>query len=237
MYHYTYMITVQNPTDSRKFYIGVRTCKVKPEDDLYFGSCRPFRAWQKTHGVEGLSKQILAIWPDRASALSHEILLHDCFDVGRNEEFWNRAKQIAEGFDTTGTTHIGYNKGKKWTEDQRKKLSESLKGHPTSEETKRKISDAQKGRKMPEERRLLLVGQKRSEEARRKMREARLGKPSWSLGKTFTDEHKAKLSAAKLGKFSWNKGRSWSEEERQKLSESAKNRKVGRQRNEKGQYL
>jgi hypothetical protein len=236
MYHYTYMITVKNPTDARRLYIGVRSCKVPPEQDTYYGSCRPFRRWQKEHGVDGLHKQILAVWKSRDDALSHEVLLHDCFDVGVNVEFWNQAKQKNTGFDTSGTSHPGYNKGMKWTEEQRKKLSEARMGHPISEETKRKISEAQKGRKMPEERRLLLIGKKRSDEAKIKIRLAKLGKPSWSLGKTFTEEHKQKLSLAKIGKSPWNKNRSWSDEEKAVLSEAAKNRKVIRYRNEKGQY-
>lgn len=236
MNHYTYMITVKNPTDARRLYLGVRSCKAKPEEDQYFGSCRPFVKWQKEHGTDGLVKQVLAVWPSRAEALSHEILLHDCFDVACNTEFWNQAKQKAEGFDTSGTTHIGYNKGMKWTEEQRKRISEVRMGHPTSEETKRKISEAQKGKKLPEERRLKLIGRIVSEESRQKMRLAKLGKQVWSTGKKFTEEHRKKLSEAKLGKPVWNKGRSWTEEEKQKLSESAKNRKVIRARNEKGQY-
>lgn len=237
MYHYTYMITVNNPTDVRKLYLGVRSCKVIPEQDLYFGSCRPFKAWQKQYGTDGLKKQILALWPTRKEALNHEILLHDCFDVAVNPEFWNQAKQIADGFDTTGTTHIAYNKGMKWTDEQKARLSQALKGKIVSEETKIKISKAQKGRPMPEERRLKLVGKKASEETRIKQRLAKLGKISWSKGKKFSNEHRAKLSAAKIGVEPWNKNRSWTLEEKTKLSEAAKNSKIVRQRNEKGQYL
>ncbi len=237
MNHYTYMITVKNPTDARRLYLGVRSCKVIPEEDFYFGSCKPFRAWQKQHGTGCLEKQVLAVWPTREEALSHEILLHDCFDVAANPEFWNQAKQTAEKFDTSGTTHIAYNKGMKWTDEQKKRLSQIRKGRVISEETRIKISQAQKGRKMPEERRLKLVGKKASEETRLKQRLAKLGKTTWSKGKKFSDEHRANLSAAKMGVEAWNKNRAWTDKEKEKLSEAAKNRKVDRQRNEKGQYL
>lgn len=246
MYHYTYMITVKNPTDARRLYLGVRSCKVIPEEDVYFGSCRPFRVWQKQHGVDGLERQVLAVWPTRAEALNHEILLHDCFDVAVNPEFWNQAKQKVTGFDTSGTTHVGYNKGMKWTEEQRKRVSAIRMGHPTSEETKRKISEAQKGKKLAPDHVAALTGKKRSEEGRKNMSDAKKaylqklrdeGKPMPSAGQVFSEETKLKMSLAKIGKASWNKGRSWTEEERIKLSEAAKTRKVKRQRNEKGQYL
>jgi hypothetical protein len=237
MYHYTYMITVKNPTDARRLYIGVRSCKVPPEQDTYYGSCRPFCRWQKEHGVDGLHKQILAVWKSRDDALSHEVLLHDCFDVGVNVEFWNQAKQLVTKFDTAGVSHPAYNKGMKWTEEQRKNLSEVRKGRVVTEETRRKISEAQKGRKMPEERRLKFVGKKASEESKQKMRLAKLGKPSWSLGKTFTEEHRQNLSAARKGIPSWNKGLKYTEERKAQMSEIAKRSTVTRQRNEKGHFI
>ena len=66
--------------------------------------------------------------------------------------------------------------------------------------------------------------------------ERRKNSPSPTLGKKFTEEHRAKLSAAKVGKKTWNTGKKLTEEHRLKLVEAAKNRKVTRSRNEKGQY-
>lgn len=236
MNHYTYMLTVKSPADTRRFYVGVRSCKVEPEQDVkYLGSCRPMKAWMKTQPADCVEKMVLARWESRADALAHEILLHDCFDVGANPEFWNRAKQTAIGFDTTGTTHVGYNKGMTWTKEQKAALSARRKGHVTTPETRAKISAAQKGRKMPEERRLKFVGKKASPETLKKLRESHLGQISWNKGKSFSEESKQKMSAARMGVAPWNKGKAFSEESKQKMSEAAKRRTM--KRNEKGQFL
>jgi hypothetical protein len=151
MYHYTYRIIVNNPTDERKYYVGVRSCDLYPtEDTLYFGSCKPFKKWQKQYGTTGLVKEILAIYDDRINALEHEIRLHEYFDVAKNKEFWNRAKQVSTGFDTTGTTDI-YNKGIPMSLEQRKKISIAKTGKPLSEEHKRRVSNGLKGKPKSEE--------------------------------------------------------------------------------------
>jgi hypothetical protein len=236
MSHYTYMLKIQEPTDTRWLYIGVRTCKGQPElDTAYLGSCRPLKEWINVNGADKVEKIILSRWPTRKEALSHEILLHDCFDVGRNGEFWNRAKQVAYGFDTTGVSHEGYNKGMKWTAEQRAAHSERQKGRVVSEETRMKIRLAQIGRPVPEERRLKHVGKKASEATRQKLRESHLGQVAWNKGLPFSEEAKAKMSAAKAGKAPWNKGRSFSEDTKRKMSEAAKKRCMAR--NEKGQFV
>jgi hypothetical protein len=184
MYHYTYMIDVKNHTDERCRYIGVRSCSVKPDQDFYFGSCRPFKKWQASNGTDGLVKTVLAWWPNREQALKHEILLHDIFDVGRSKEFWNQAKQKATGFDTTGV---------QISDDGKLKRSVKTKGVPKSEEHKAKIKQA-------------LLGKPKSAEHRKKVSMAKAGKPSplrgLSIGKgrPKSAEHKAKIGAANKGK-------------------------------------
>ena len=68
---------------------------------------------------------------------------------------------------------VSWNKGKKLSEETRKKLSESHKGHHHSEETKRKIGEASKGNKYAS------------------------GRPAWNKGKHLSDEHKKKISETK----------------------------------------
>lgn len=72
-------------------------------------------------------------------------------------------------------------KGKKHTEESKKKLSNSLKGHPTSLETREKISQANKGKK-------------RTEEQRRAMSKRQKGKPSPMKGKKLSDEDRINIS-------------------------------------------
>lgn len=190
MFHYTYQVTVSNPTDARRFYIGVRSSNVKPEDDVYFGSCRPFKKWQSINGIDGLVKQVLAVWPTREEALLHEILLHDCFNVAINPEFWNQAKQKVVLFDTSGTT-----------QSEELKLQKSLKtkGIPKSDEHKAKIS-------------LALKGKPKSEKHRENLSVSRTGKPSPMKGKSIgkgrklTEEHKAKIKAKRKEWFVKQKG-------------------------------
>ena len=86
-----------------------------------------------------------------------------------------------------------------------------------SEETKLKISKANKGRKL-------------TQEQRKRISEAKKGKPGPWLGKTFSEEHKRKLKEArnKRGPTSdetrmkmskERKGKAWSEEHRRKALE------------------
>ena len=94
MYHYTYKLTINNTTDSRKYYIGVRSSDKHPNDDInYLGSCKTLLEWFKYNGTNDVKKEILAIYDNRKDAIQHEIELHDQFDVAANELFWNRAKQ------------------------------------------------------------------------------------------------------------------------------------------------
>lgn len=184
MYHYTYSIEVKNPTDARCRYIGVRSCSVRPDQDVYFGSCKPFKKWQAVNGTDGLVKTVLGWWPSREQASKHEILLHDIFDVARSKEYWNQAKQKAVGFDTLGSVQ---------SDELRLQKSLKTKGRPKSDEHKAKIQAA-------------LKGKPKSAEARKKLSESKKGKPSplkgRSVGKGIpkSEEHKAKIGAANKGK-------------------------------------
>ena len=67
-----------------------------------------------------------------------------------------------------------------------KHQSEAKLGKVLTAECKRKMSEARKGK----------PGKPHSEETKRKISEARKGKPSYFKGKHLSEEHKAKLSAA-----------------------------------------
>jgi hypothetical protein len=129
MNHYTYFLTAKEPFNGMKYYIGVRSCKSSPEEDKYMGSSKIIK-----RNKVAVDKHILATWNSRKEAVSHEILLHECFDVALNKEFFNQAKQTSTGFDTTGIEPPI--KGKKLSFKSREKIRLSKIGKTYSEATK-----------------------------------------------------------------------------------------------------
>ena len=129
------------------------------------------------------------------------IAKYDSFNDGYNAtlggdnfgiEPWNKGKKTPE-------ETLAKLRGKKLSEEHKRKISEAKKGKARSEETKKKISEAKKGHVV-------------SEEAREKISENKKGKTAWNKGKK--------------GQIPWNKGKKPSEETRKKMSEAAKGRKV-----------
>jgi hypothetical protein len=155
MYHYTYLL--QN-IDDQRFYIGARTSKVPPQEDIkYLGSSKTVPKSYKTRCV----KYILQEHASRHAAIAHEIELHQFYDVALNQCFFNAAKQTSTGFDTTGKPgpRRGVpcseatkekirqaNIGKKYSKEHCEKLSNALLGRTVSEETRRKIGEANRKR-------------------------------------------------------------------------------------------
>jgi hypothetical protein len=205
MSHYTYFLTAKEPYQGMKYYIGVRSCNGKPEEDSYVCSSKVI----KRNKIK-VSKQVLAVWSSRKEAESHEILLHDCFDVARNKEFFNQAKHTSTGFNTAGQESSM--KGKKHTLEAIEKMKVAhrnqapMKGKKHSKETKEKI-------------RITRVGKKHTAETNEKIRLANLGKKREplsqeakdnlrvkNLGKTVSAETKQKISSTSKGRNAWNKG-------------------------------
>ena len=81
-----------------------------------------------------------------------------------------------------------HNYGKQFSEEIKKKLSEAHKGKHLSEETKKKLSEAMKGKK----------GKPKSEETRKKMSDAK---------KNMSEETRKKMSDAKKGMCFFNNGK------------------------------
>lgn len=101
-YHYVYKITNNKPVDERKYYIGVRTAKgCTPQEDVkYMSSSKYLKESIRELGLENFSKEILSIWDSRELANAEEIRLHRKFNVGCNDEFYNRAEATRDGFFT-----------------------------------------------------------------------------------------------------------------------------------------
>jgi hypothetical protein len=121
-YHYTYRITNKI---LNKHYYGTRTSKIEPKLDLgikYFSSSsdKNFIQDQKDN-PSNYKYKVIKTFNSREEALELEIKLHSRFNVGTNENFYNRAKQTSTGFDITGLFI-------KRTEEHQRKLNESYKG-------------------------------------------------------------------------------------------------------------
>lgn len=100
-----------------------------------------------------------------------------------------------------------YPKGKKQSEETKKKRSEALKGKPKSEEHRKNLSIA-------------LKGKKQSEEHRRKNSECHKGQTPWNKGKKMPNDFRKKISEV-------NKGRKRTKETKQKMSEALKGKMKG----------
>lgn len=113
--------------------------------------------------------------------------------------------------------------GKKFSEEHRRKLSESHKGKKLSEEHRRKIGESNKGKKHPH-----------SEETKKQISEIKKANPTrpW-LGKTFSEEHRRKISESKKGisikhsgqwgnRPAWNIGIKKTDEEREFFCQAVK---------------
>lgn len=108
--HYTYVI---KNMCTGLLYIGVHT-----GTNEYWGSSTYLTEDIKRLGKHNFKKRILQVFSTREEAVSHEIVLHDKYDVALSERFYNKVKQTSTGFDSTGL---------KWTTEQIEKRSKSLK--------------------------------------------------------------------------------------------------------------
>lgn len=103
IYHYVYRIT---NLIEKKHYYGKRSSKIPPKLDLgheYFSSST--NKWFIENQKEmpfNYKYKIVSTFKNSHDALTFEIKLHNKFDVGRNQAFYNKAKQSETGYDFTG---------------------------------------------------------------------------------------------------------------------------------------
>lgn len=196
-HYYVYRIT---NTKLNKHYYGTRSSKIEPSKDLgtkYFSSSSDisFRDDQKNN-PQDYKYIIVSEFDSREEALELEIKLHNKFNVGVNESFYNRSKQNSKGFhyDRTGAII---------SEETRKKLSIASRNqhrNPVSEETRRKLSISSKGRICSEEHKANIskakTGHVPSEKTKAKLREA--AKKQFRNG--MGDETKEKIKQKAIGR-------------------------------------
>lgn len=190
-------------TPNKKLYIGITSAK--PENrwgnnGTGYKLCKLFwRAIQK-YGWDNIQHIILIEGVTKTVACECEKYLIAKY----------RTNESKFGYNNSLGGESGSN-GYVFTEEQRKKISERLKGHSTSEETRRKIgaanSIALKGRIVPQEVRdkisknnaKAFLGKHHTEESKRKNALAHIGK-QYHLGHKHSEETKRKMSEAKKGK-------------------------------------
>jgi len=177
MKHYVYRIT---NIKLNKHYYGTRSSKINPSEDIghiYFSSSsdKLFIKDQKIN-PSNYKYKVVYIHLTRKKALQQEVKLHQKFDVGLNESFYNKSKQTSTKFDTTGNS---YRKGYKCSEETKLKISKANKGKKCSLETKKKLSEKRRGMKFTEEHKQNLSksrkGQALSEETKKKLSKAKMG--------------------------------------------------------------
>ncbi len=144
MYHYVYQITNNNPTDLRKFYIGVRSSNVSPEMDVDYMSSSVILRECIQLSPESFSKTILSTWKTREEALLEEIRLHNLYNVSKNEEYYNLVKQTVTKFDSSGEENYFY--GKHLSGEKN-----GFYGKRHSDKTKKHLSSIRKGTRLGEE--------------------------------------------------------------------------------------
>lgn len=148
-YHYVYRIT---NIQCKKHYYGTRSSKCHPSEDLgikYFSSSYDKDFIKDQHdNPQNYKYKIVKILQSRKDAISLEVKLHEKFDVGINESFYNKAKQTTTKFDTTGIPSKPlYGKmngmyGKKHTKETIEKIRKSK--LYLSDESRKRMSEAQK---------------------------------------------------------------------------------------------
>lgn len=110
----------------------------------------------------------------------------------------NMSEETRRKMSIAKTGYVPWNKGKTgiYSEEQKKKMSESKKGKHPTEETKKRMSESGKGRIFSEEHKRkigkALKGRVFSKDTINKMRRARIGKP-------LSEEIKKKMSASRQG--------------------------------------
>lgn len=143
---------------------------------------------------------------------------HVSWNKGLTKETDERVRKSGE---TRKSLYVGKNApmfGRKFSDEHKKKISESNKGRIVSEETRKKMSESRKGIKLSEETR------KKMSESKKGVNNPNYGKfgvKSHLYGKSLSDETKKKMSESK-------KGNKWTEEQKENLREAIKGKRSGK---------
>ena len=199
MYGYIYMIINKV---NEKTYIGQRKFNGEWYEDKYMGSGKKLASAKKHYGIENFEKFLVQYCNSKDELDKQEI-----FWISEYRKRGKAEYNIADGGDGGCVLGFAPNKGKKFSEETKRKISEKTRGKKRSEETKRKISEAKKGKNNP------MFGKTHSEEVCKKLSESHKGKhPSEETRRKLSESHKGKPHPI-------------SEETKKKISEKMKGNK------------
>jgi hypothetical protein len=173
-------------------YIGSRSCNRLPEEDVnYYGSYtdKSFKPTQKI---------ILGVYETAEDSLEGENILMEFYQVGMNPHFIN--KQISP-YNHKRVVCRGANNGmygRTHTEEAREKISRAATGRTVSEETRQKMSQSQTGKKRTSGAAIskALKGRVFTDDHKAKLSKA-MSKPS---GRKMSYEQKKKMYEARWGR-------------------------------------
>ena len=223
MYYYTYMIYINNPESSLygKVYYGQHS--TNNLNDGYIGSGKIVKNYIKKY-PDGYYRKILQFY---SSAEELDKAENELIKPHLGKEY---CLNLCDGGGVFTINGHGRNKGKHFSEETKKKLSNTIKNKCASgeiivwnkdkkglqhhsEETKQKMSLLHKGENNG------MYNKKHTEESKQKMSEAQKNREhgpisevhkqaliNSHLGKHLSEETKRKQSASLKGRTAWNKG-------------------------------
>lgn len=175
-----YIIYKITNTKNGKIYIGKH--QTNNVNDSYFGSGIALGRAIKKHGKKWFTKEVLHVF-------DNELQMNEKEKELVNEEFLSTSNTYNIGVGGDGGSHF---KGKKHSEETKKRLSEIAKKQVISEETRKKISDANRNRVVSEETRKKLSDKAKLRFLSQEIRD----KISENVKKAMTNEVKKKISVA-----------------------------------------
>ena len=221
MYHYVYRIS---NTKEQKHYYGKRSSKVEPKKDLgikYFSSSKDknFILDQK-HNPKNYKYKVVHSYSSSEQAIRAEIYLHNKLNVDANPAFYNKSKQTATKFSTTGRVTakdangvifsvdcddprytsgqlVGVNKGFKYTDEVCEIMSKAHKGKSFTDEHKSNLSKAKKGVPIKVSEKSLIALEENRYKSKTPEASAKISKAL--KGRKLTDEHKEKIRQSNIG--------------------------------------
>jgi len=179
-------------------------------------------SWNK-YGKDNFISEILELCPKELLIIREDYYMNLYNTKDRNFGF-NLREACNPGYDKPSP-----NKGKKMSEEQKVKISNTLRGRKVPRDIVEKSANSRRGKPSG------MSGKKASEETKRKLSEVKKGKPKPEgfgdkiseilKGRIFSKEHKLNISKSKSGIPSKLKGKKMPEDQKLRMLESRKRKK------------